>query len=86
MSVSILLRLMPGSRTGGRLAGHAEIVDTGEVVSFRDSDEMVAVLHRVSDAQQVEHVLGMAPDEPSVGRSDPLDESSVSRPGLWRKP
>lgn len=44
MSVSVLLRLMPTALTEGRVAGHAEIVDTGESVVFKDLEEMVAFL------------------------------------------
>lgn len=44
MNVSILLRLVPHALTEGRVAGHAEIVDTGETAVFKDLEEMVAFL------------------------------------------
>ena len=74
MSVSILLRLMPGSRTGGRLAGQAELVDTGEVATFRDVDEMVAVLQRASLAAPAESPAAATIAKRAVARSAaPLD-------------
>ncbi len=47
MSVSVLLRLVSETAAEGRLAGHAEVVDTGETTAFKDQDEMVAFLRRV---------------------------------------
>ncbi len=44
MNVSVLLRLVPGALTEGRVAGHAEVVDTGETAVFKDLEEMVAFL------------------------------------------
>jgi hypothetical protein len=46
MNVSILLRLVPDALSQGRVAGHAEIVETGETMVFKDQDEMLAVLQR----------------------------------------
>jgi len=43
-SISVLLRLAPQALSTGRLAGRAEIVETGESTQIRDSDELVAFL------------------------------------------
>lgn len=42
MSVSVLLRLVPDALAEGRLAGQAEIVETGESVLFHDADEIAS--------------------------------------------
>ncbi len=47
MTVLILLRLISGTQANGRVAGHAEIVDTGQTEVFRDQEEMLAILERV---------------------------------------
>lgn len=44
MTVSILLRLVPRALADGRLAGQAEIVDTGHTTVFRDTEELLALL------------------------------------------
>jgi hypothetical protein len=49
MNRSILLRLLPPSRSGPRLAGVAEVVDTGERAPFRDAEDLVRVLRRIHD-------------------------------------
>jgi len=49
MNRSILLRLLPPSRSGSRLAGVAEVVDTGERASFRDVEDLVRVLRSIQD-------------------------------------
>ena len=48
MTISVLLRLVGGTRTTGRVCGHAEIVETGETVVFRDQEEMLAFLRRAT--------------------------------------
>lgn len=48
MNVSVLLRLVPHALTEGRVAGHAEIVDTGEMAVFKDQGEMLALLIRAA--------------------------------------
>lgn len=48
MTVSVLLRLVPAALAQGRVAGHAEIVDTGETVVFKDQHEMLAFLQGAS--------------------------------------
>lgn len=44
MTVSVVLRLVPGALAEGRLAGHAEVVDTGRTTVFRDADELLRLL------------------------------------------
>jgi hypothetical protein len=51
MNVSVLLRLVSTDRTGGRLAGQAELVATGETTVFADLDEMVVFLRRVTASE-----------------------------------
>ncbi len=48
MTFSVLLRLVTEALAQGRVAGHAEIVDTGETVVFKDQDEMLAFLQGAS--------------------------------------
>lgn len=48
MTVAVLLRLISGAQANGRVAGHAEIVDTGETHVFRDHQEMLAILELAS--------------------------------------
>lgn len=48
MTVSVLLRLVSDTLTSGRVAGHAEVVETGETAMFKDPAEMLQFLRRVS--------------------------------------
>lgn len=59
MNRSVLLRLLPTSRTGARLAGTAEVVETGERRSFRDADDLLLLLQRLhaAPAETPEHVV-----------------------------
>jgi hypothetical protein len=41
---SYLLRLVDRARAEGRIAGTAQILETGEVVPLRDADELMALL------------------------------------------
>jgi len=41
---SYLLRLVEKARAEGQVAGTAEAVETGEVVPFRNADDLVALL------------------------------------------
>ncbi len=52
MNRAVLLRLLPRSRTGRRLAGAVEVVDTGEVALFRDADDLVDLLQRIHAAER----------------------------------
>lgn len=63
MNRSVLLRLLPTSRTGERLAGTAEVVETGERRSFRDADDLVSLLGRL-------HAELVEPPGPSVPAKD----------------
>ncbi len=47
-TVSVLLRLVTEPPRQGRVAGHAEIVDTGESLVFKDQDEMLAFLRQAT--------------------------------------
>ena len=48
MNVSILLRLIPAARAGGRIAGQAELIETGETAVFASDDEMLAFLRHAT--------------------------------------
>jgi len=67
MTVAILLRLISGAQANGRVAGHAEIVDTGQTETFRDEGEMLAILERASRA-----ISGVAdpPAQPELGLAE----------------
>lgn len=51
MTVSVVLRLVSEVLDGERVAGHAEIVDTGESAVFKDQEEMLAFLRQASRAR-----------------------------------
>jgi hypothetical protein len=46
MTVSVILRLLASNLAQGRVVGRAEIVDTGETVSFKDQQEMLDFILR----------------------------------------
>jgi hypothetical protein len=48
MNISILLRVVADALAEGRIAGRAEVVDTGESVLFKDQDEMLAFIQKAS--------------------------------------
>jgi len=52
MSVSVLLRLVSDTLTSGRVAGHAEVVETGETAMFKDPAEMLQFLRRRPDSRR----------------------------------
>jgi hypothetical protein len=52
MNVSVLLRLLPQALAEGRVAGHAEIVDTGETALFQDANEMIAFIQSARGRDQ----------------------------------
>jgi len=66
MTFSVLLRVVTKALAQGRVAGHAEIVDTGESVVFKDQEEMLAFLQGAS-------VHGTAADKTAA---DPVPLSS----------
>jgi hypothetical protein len=63
MNRSVLLRLLPVSRTGARLAGIVEIVETGERQSFRDADDLVSLLVRLHGDPAPVVGSGVGPDD-----------------------
>jgi hypothetical protein len=46
VTISLVLRLAPEALAAGRLAGEAELVETGERTVIRDAGELVAFLRR----------------------------------------
>lgn len=46
MTVSVLLRLVATPLSQDRVAGQAEVVESGETVVFKEQEEMLAFLHR----------------------------------------
>ncbi len=46
--VSLLVRLLPAAADEGRLAGHAEVVDTSEVVPISDLDDLITLVRRLT--------------------------------------
>lgn len=46
-NVSLVLRLRTEPAEHGELVGHAEVVDTGEVVPVHGHDELLALVRRV---------------------------------------
>ena len=47
-TVTLLLRCLTRSGEAGQLVGHAEVVDTGEIVAIHDSTELIALILRLS--------------------------------------
>jgi cytochrome c553 len=52
MSVAVLIRLVAGALAEGRIAGHAEVVETGQSQLFKDQEEMLAFLRRACQAEE----------------------------------
>lgn len=73
MNRSVLLRLLPTSRTGPRLAGTAEVVATGERRAFRDADDLVSWLARLHTDP------GVPPGDDAVVPADEPADSSAPR-------
>ena len=46
--MTLLLRLLAAPGEDGHLVGHAEVVDTGELVPLRDLDDLVHLVERLS--------------------------------------
>jgi hypothetical protein len=46
-SVAVVLRLLTDPAGEGRLVGQAEVVDTGELVPIRGTDDLVALVWRL---------------------------------------
>lgn len=47
MSLSILVRVIPELLREGRVAGQAEVVETGQSVVFRDAEEVIGFIRLV---------------------------------------
>lgn len=48
-TVTLMLRLLSRPAEDGDIVGHAEIVDTGEVVAVHDVDDLLALVRRLAD-------------------------------------
>ena len=46
--LSVVLRVVPAAAADGRLAGRAEVVDTGESVPIRNVEDLLALLQRLA--------------------------------------
>lgn len=47
-TVTMLLRVLAEPAEDGRLVGHAEVVDTGELVPVHSTDDVVALARRLA--------------------------------------
>lgn len=52
MTISLLLRVAPEALAAGRLAGEAELVETGERTIVRDADELIAFMRSDPEREQ----------------------------------
>jgi hypothetical protein len=77
MTTSVMLRLLPTARTGGRLAGRVEVVETGEVTPFRDADDLVSVLRRIHGDMAV--IRPAASDDTSLPPAGNGDSTTAGR-------
>lgn len=48
-TVTLMLRLLSRSAEDGEIVGHAEVIDTGEVVAVQDVDDLLALVRRLAD-------------------------------------
>jgi hypothetical protein len=48
---TLLLRVLPRQGSVGRLVGHAEVVETGEVVAIADAADLADLVERESRAR-----------------------------------
>jgi hypothetical protein len=46
-NVSLVVRLLTAAADRGELIGHAEVVDSGEVVLLRNADDLAALVRRI---------------------------------------
>jgi hypothetical protein len=63
MTVSVVLRLADAALDAGRLAGEAELVATGERVTVRDAEELLAFVRRESSSPRRETSADVVGDE-----------------------
>lgn len=47
-TVTVLLRVLADRAEDGQLVGHAEVVDTGEVVAVHGADDVIALAMRLA--------------------------------------
>lgn len=47
--MTLMLRLLSRPAESGEIIGHAEIVDTGEIVAIHDVDDLVTLVRRLAD-------------------------------------
>lgn len=50
--VSLVLSLLPAPAIAGTVVGRAEVVDTGEVIAVRGTDDLVALVSRLAREQR----------------------------------
>jgi hypothetical protein len=62
VTVSVLLRLAKDALAHGRLAGHVEVVETGQRMIVRDADELVDFLRSAEVSVVVPERSGQATD------------------------
>ena len=48
-TVTLMLRLLSRAAEDGEIVGHAEVIDTGEVVAVQDVDDLLALVRRLAD-------------------------------------
>ena len=63
MTISVVLRLVEQALDSGRLAGEAEIVETGERATVRDATELLTFVTGTRES-------GASPDGPLAGRDE----------------
>jgi hypothetical protein len=54
MTISVVLRLVELAVASGRLAGEAQLVQSGERAEIRDADELLAFVQRVGEPAREE--------------------------------
>lgn len=48
-TVTLMLRLISRAAEDGEIVGHAEVIDTGELVHLHDVDELVELVRRLAE-------------------------------------
>ena len=67
VSLSVLLRLIPGPLADGQLVGELEMVKTGERVRMQSTEQLIAYLQRCALAEdQSRHCRGTQPPAPAA--------------------
>jgi len=81
MTVSVLLRLRTAALAEGRLVGRAELVDTGEQVLVRRTEDLVAYLRaRALEPATPSSGSGDAPGPPAIGSGATVLGGDVAAP------